>query len=502
MSNYNELDTQQLVALLSEPRDVEKISPSIIYTCEVCDKTIAERRFSPTFISNNIKNIFGYEPTEILGNDLWWQDHLHPDDKPRILSGLERLFERGHLGHEYRFRHSNGDYLWVQDDLAIVPDDRGNPAQIVGAWRDMTLRRRTIGELRKYEAQCRELFENMIDVYYRTDMDGRLDLVSPSCLAQTGYTQEELLGRPVTMLHADPSKREQLLERLHEKGIVNDFEAKFIHKNGSSGYASLTCRFVRDQNDRPVAIEGIVRDITARHRAEEKLSTLLQENRKLTLQMMMLQEEERRLLARELHDELAQLLTGIAARAEYISSQSSDADIASKADEISRDTDALFQLSHAILKRLRPAALDTLGLSAALEELVSNWGEQAAVECSLTSDECIDHLDETHRLAIYRVVQEGLSNACRHGKADRVDITLRCSLSAPEKRTRMVHIEIEDNGGGIHAENVAAGMGMIGMRERVQALGGTFLITNLPDDGARLEASIPLDEKEVPGYEQ
>lgn len=202
------------------------------------------------------------------------------------------------------------------------------------------------------------------------------------------------------------------------------------------------------------------------------------------------------MLARELHDELGQSLTGIDARAEYISKQTGDPDILSTAHEIARDTKALFRLSHAILKRLRPASLDTLGLAAALEELVNDWSKQTGSACTLHIDEDINHLGENYNIAIYRLVQEALTNAYRHGKATHVNVTIQ-NLPQTESRPHSLQIEIEDNGKGIRVENVATGMGMIGMRERVHALGGVFLIADLPFDGVRIDATIPLQQSEA-----
>jgi PAS domain S-box-containing protein len=491
MAGQHDHDDQQLIELVSSPEALLKYVPSILYTCDFRNGPASETPFIPTFVSANIEDIFGYDAAGILGQASWWQDHLHPDDRPRILKGLEALFAEGRLSHSYRFRHREGDYLWVQDDVALVRDQAGDPLQILGAWRDISLRLRTVQELRKYYDQYRRLFENITDIYYQTDIDGHVQLISPSCLEQTGYAPEELLGRPVTDFYADPAQREYLLEALRQKETVNDFELELVAKDGSTRYASVTSHILRDQEGRQLGVEGILRNVTERHRDREQLSMLLQENRSLMLQLMRVQEEERRLLARELHDELGQLLTGISARAEYIGKKAADADISSKANEIAHETDALFSLSRAILKRLRPASLDTLGLAAALDELVGNWNEQTGAECTLRIDEDIDHLDEEHTIAIYRLVQEGLTNAYRHGKADHVDIVIQ-NVPPSETRRRSVLIQIEDNGKGIHVENIAAGLGVIGMRERVHALGGVFLITDMPHDGVHIEATIPL----------
>jgi len=208
-------------------------------------------------------------------------------------------------------------------------------------------------------------------------------------------------------------------------------------------------------------------------------------------QLMQLQEEERRVLARDLHDELGQFLTSIHAQAEYICEQTNTDAVREAAEKIILYTKASFRSSHDILKKLRPAALDILGLTAALTELTGEWSKHPGFHCSLKVAGELDSLDELHAIAVYRLIQEGLNNARRHGKAERAEAMVTILEHAP--RGKMLQVEICDHGHGLHTSNGSSGMGIIGMRERVHALGGTFMLTNLPGHGVRIEAAIPLD---------
>ncbi|HXH72463.1 MAG TPA: PAS domain-containing sensor histidine kinase [Mariprofundaceae bacterium] len=345
--------------------------------------------------------------------------------------------------------------------------------------------------LRHSRQQNQALFDRMLDVYYQSDMDGNIRTVSPSCLSQTGYRPEEVIGRSTTDFYVDPSRRDELIQLLYRDGKVNDFTIEMIHKDGTLRFASLTCWLTLDENQQPVGIEGILRNVTERKRIESEQQRLLEENRKLMRQLMQVQEQERRLLALALHDELGQLLTSIDANASYISKHSDNADIRATAEEILRDTQASFRASHDVLMRLRPGTLDTLGLAAALQELAGHWDKKQNLHCSLTINGEIDRLDEKQAIAVYRLVQEGLTNAYRHGKAGCVKVVV--ALLQRLGRKEVVQVEIADDGKGSHVETQATGMGIIGMRERVHALGGTFMLTNLPADGVRIEAVIPLE---------
>ena len=170
MSNDHDPDSQEFIELLGDPGSTWELAPSIIYTCDIDNATISAHRFSPTFVSHNTKDIFGYDASEILGHADSWREHMHPDDRSRIFSSLDTLFAQAKLSLIYRLRDKRGAYHLVRDELALVPDQTGAPTQIVGAFRNITLRKKAMEELEKYYAQYRKLFENIVDIYYRTDL--------------------------------------------------------------------------------------------------------------------------------------------------------------------------------------------------------------------------------------------------------------------------------------------------------------------------------------------
>ena len=101
--------------------------------------------YAPTFISQNIKDLLGYDREEYLESPDFWMSRVHPDDSPRILRAYERLIDEGRLSSEYRFRKKDGSYCWVSDELRVLRDAAGNPVEVVGAWSDITARKQ-LGE--------------------------------------------------------------------------------------------------------------------------------------------------------------------------------------------------------------------------------------------------------------------------------------------------------------------------------------------------------------------
>ena len=202
-------------------------------------------------------------------------------------------------------------------------------------------------------------------------------------------------------------------------------------------------------------------------------------------------EEERRLIAHELHDEFGQSVTAIRSLALAIASQGGVRDPATGevARLISDEAARLYDAMHGLIPRLAPLSLDTLGLAATLESLVRDWQRRhPSIALSLRHELPID-LGPSVTLAIYRVVQEGLINALRHAQAARVDIAVICN-------DQRIVATVIDDGIGLGADWARPGhFGLRGLAERVRQLGGTFDIGQQDGRGVRLTADIPLGDR-------
>ncbi len=231
--------------------------------------------------------------------------------------------------------------------------------------------------------------------------------------------------------------------------------------------------------------------IIGRKQIEEKTENLLRENRHLAQQLLQTQEEERRRLARDLHDEAGQTLTAIQTKMVLIKKRSRDNSIMQQADEAIILVNSLFDLIHTVLKKLNPTAIDEIGLPAALKSLVESWQDSYASACKLHVEDNLPHLDYEISAALYRIVQESLTNITRHAKAEHVSVNLQTAGAADQKE--QVELIIKDDGCGMDSSSPRRqGMGLIGMRERAVALGGKFTIESSPATGTRISVSIPV----------
>jgi two-component system sensor histidine kinase UhpB len=205
-------------------------------------------------------------------------------------------------------------------------------------------------------------------------------------------------------------------------------------------------------------------------------------------------EEERRLIAHELHDEFGQSVTAIRSLAQAIATQGGvrDPETGKVAKLISDEALRLYDAMHGLIPRLMPVSLDSLGLSESLDSLVKDW-QRRNPSIRLTLDQqLMTDLGPSVTLAIYRVVQEGLINALRHAQATRVAIKL-------EADSTRIAVTIADDGVGLPADWTRPGhFGLRGLMDRVEHLGGTFKVSNAQPHGVSLHAEIPLIAAAVP----
>lgn len=229
-------------------------------------------------------------------------------------------------------------------------------------------------------------------------------------------------------------------------------------------------------------------ELDRRRRTELRLAELLQENRKLTQQHVEFQEAERKRLARELHDEAGQYLNAIKTDAVALQARTAGAPepVRRAASAIIEHTDRAYHAVRLLIQQLRPVGLDDLGLRAAIEHLVEQWQQrfqQIRVELQFTGD--LDSVGEQVALALYRLTQEGMTNVARHSGATRVQLTLARGVANGVDEVRF---ELADNGCGLREER-SEGLGLIGMRERTEMLGGRFEVRSGP--GVTVCASMP-----------
>jgi PAS domain S-box-containing protein len=260
-------------------------------------------------------------------------------------------------------------------------------------------------------------------------------------------------------------------------------------------------------NTMAAANQVLQQEIIQRRATEEKLRQseqqarfLMEQLRFLSHRILSVQEEERKRISRELHDEITQTLVGINVHLETLSREA-DVDPKELQKKIARTqklVEKSVNIAHRFAQELRPTVLDDLGLIPALHAFMKNFMKETGIRVTLTAFSGAEKLNSKKRTALYRVAQEALTNVARHARANRAEVSIR-------KLRATVHMQIKDNGQSFEADLISntqkhGRLGLIGMRERVEMVGGTFSIESSPGNGTTIHAKIPLrnDAKEQP----
>lgn len=243
-------------------------------------------------------------------------------------------------------------------------------------------------------------------------------------------------------------------------------------------------------------------EIARRKSAEAQLAAALADNRRLAQQYVELQEGERKVLARELHDELGQYLNVIKLDAVGIRDDRQPSQTAThrRASTIVDNCNHIHGALATLIRELRPTGLDELGLAAALEHCVETWRARLpGVSLRLAVAGDFAGLPETLTVTLYRLVQEALTNVAKHAAASKVSVSLERAGGGDRGDGDRIDVSVVDDGGGTVPGTATRGLGLIGMRERVMALHGKLVFTSAPGEGFRLSAEIPVPPPDARG---
>ena len=326
------------------------------------------------------------------------------------------------------------------------------------------------------------------------DLNGNISFWNPAAQRMFGYEPETIIGRSASLLTV-PGREvevEQELAAIASKHNIEHYDTQRITRDGRLVDVSLSAAPLIDPQDGTVIGEICsMRDITEKKQAQEA-ELKLEENRQLTQLIQKHIEDERRSLARELHDELGQYVTAIKTFAVGIANKTRDKmpDIEANAQVIVSAANHIYDGMHNIIRQLRPGSLDNLGLSETFKDAVTAWQAQHPdMQFTLNLSGKFDALGETLNINLYRIVQESVTNAIRHSNATEIEISLG------RKRNGDLKLIIKDNGVGMNICNVdqTRHFGLLGMRERVQALGGKFEVDSKAGEGTVVSVVVPKE---------
>lgn len=395
-------------------------------------------------------------------------------------------------------------------ELVLTPGESGNIELKTGRM-EWWLRRLAQGRLAELDRERAEEELRLSEERFRTAFDeaaigmalqtptGRFLRVNAAYCRMTGYSESELLLADwQSITHPDDAPRLSREINRMLAGEIASFvaEKRSIKRGGDIAWDRISHSLVRNRNGEPLHVIALVEDVTESRRAEEELRESADRLQGLSRQLLKVQEEERRHLARELHDEVGQLLTGL--RLLLRSNNHASADAAKARLEQAREVvDELLERVRGLSFDLRPAALDQLGLVPGLLALFERYTEQASVLVDFKHQGLERRFSPEAETAAYRTVQEALTNVARH--AGVAGVSVRVWVAGD-----VLNVQVEDRGRGFDPDpETALRMprpgGLSGMHERIALLGGRLTVDSRPGSGTQIMAEIPV---RTPGEER
>jgi PAS domain S-box-containing protein len=375
------------------------------------------------------------------------------------------------------------------------------------AAQELSRRRAAEKQLKISEKRYRRIYHKTPVMLHSIDVEGRIIHVSDHWVEVMGYRREEVIGQPLTRFFTQESEKyalTQIFPRFFSSGFCKDIPYTYVKKNGEKMETLLSCYGVRNEKGEITRSLAVSVDVTEKNtvqndlqKAKEKLSSysldLEQQVKRRTAQLekaqaslkelskkiIASQEREKEAVARELHDHLGQVLTALRIDAVWIENflKPIDDKAAERAEKMNALIDATIQDVRDMAYRLRPRVLDDLGLSDALESLVSDFEKRTNVSCIFRHDP-IPEIDKTLATALYRIGQEAVTNSVRHSDAGSIVVELRSN-------DREIVLTVEDDGCGFSTveDEMSTGFGLESMRERANLVGGNFSIYSKPGGG-------------------
>jgi PAS domain S-box-containing protein len=246
-------------------------SPAVLYSFEATGDN------NPTFVSENLRVVLGYEPSEYLEDRNFVPKHIHPEDASDLSKGFAQLFKDGHLVNEYRFRRKDGSYCWVSDELRVIYDETGKPREVVGSWSDISVRKEAEAIAEAARARINHILLSSPAVLYSFEAtgDNNPTFVSENLREVFGYEPSEYLkDRNFVPKHIHPEDTSDLSKgfaQLFKNGhLVNEY--RFRRKDGSYCWVSDELRVIYDEASKPLEVFGSWSDITARKKVDEELA--------------------------------------------------------------------------------------------------------------------------------------------------------------------------------------------------------------------------------------
>ena len=484
-----------LVDVTDAHRDLERLLQTLGAIVWEAEGDLDAASVDGTFTSQQAERVLGYPLSEWLTPGFWLK-HMHPEDRAGVLARRQQaIHSQENFELDYRMFTQDGRTLWVRDIINVVARGNGR-IKLQGIMVDVTESKRAEIALRESEERFRTLAETMPAalLIYRGE---NWVYANPAAERITGYTRDELQRMKIWHLvhpKSQPLARERVERRQRGEAIPARGEFCLLTRDGNEYWIEVTGTPIVFQGQPSVLVTGF--DITERTRAEnalreskEALRLSHERVQDLAGKLMLAQEDERRRISRELHDDLNQKVAALAISMSRLKQDLPDAPVQVRdqlgglQSRLLGLSDDVRQLSH----QLHPAALEHTGLVAALKSHCADFSNQEGISVALSIRDVSDSIPADMSLCLYRIAQESLRNIARHAQTSEAQVTLAATPEA-------ISLSVADPGVGFDPEYIRqkGGLGLVSMEERVRLLRGILQIRTQPEGGTELHVVLPF----------
>jgi PAS domain S-box-containing protein len=426
------------------------------------------RRF--TWISRHAKEVLGYPVEEWMGQPGFWENHIHPEDREPVLARCRQVEAQGEDHQfEYRMIAADGKILWFRHIVRVVKDSYGQASKLRGVMVDITEQREAAQALRESEERFRKIFHEGPIAMSLVGRDFHVKAVNQAFCTMLGM-DEDKFKKITTAEFIHPDDRaagvDMIAQLFAGTSPSHRDQKRYITARGETIWVDVFGTLLRDASGNPAYVLGIAVDITAHKRAEQTLQ-------ELSASLMRLQEEERRRIARELHDSTGQNLAALKLNLSRLDRGQLGPDLKGVVTDSMMLADRMLSEIRTLSHLLHPPLLEELGLASAIQTYADGFSERSGIAVHVDVPQDLGRHTPELETAIFRIVQEGLTNIYRHSGGTQCWIAMRLEGGT-------LQLELRDDGTGLRMETLedlergapAFGVGLSGMRERARQLGG------------------------------